>query len=97
MSCAVGMKYANNMSTYIITVIGIIGSFYFLIKATKDLMIGPAYAIFVGSGSLGTIIIDIFVFNAFNADFSFIKIIFILLLVTRIIGLTITSHKGCNS
>ena len=59
----VGLKYAHNFWTWTITAIAIYISFYGLIKAGEKLPVGTAYAVFVGLGTAGTVLVDIFVFK----------------------------------
>ena len=60
--------------------------FHFLTKACEALPTGTVYAIFAGIGTLGTSLMDVFLFNeAINLG----KIIFIIILVAGVAGLKI--------
>jgi quaternary ammonium compound-resistance protein SugE len=60
-----------------------------LIKATQELPIGTAYAVWTGIGAVGTVIIGIFFFKE-PADFW--RLFFITTLIASIIGLKVVSH-----
>lgn len=69
----------------------IIGSFilidfHYLTKACERLPTGTVYAVFAGIGSVGTVLMDFFVFNG---SLSFGKLFFIGLLVIGVIGLNL--------
>lgn len=88
---ATALKYSNGFTRFypsIITVLGMIISFYFLSIATKILPMGTAYAIWTGIGALGSIIIGILLFKE---PCNLTRIFFLLLILIGIIGLKITS------
>jgi quaternary ammonium compound-resistance protein SugE len=60
-----------------------------LIKATQELPIGTAYAVWTGIGAVGTVLIGIFVFKE---PATFWRIFFIFTLIGSIIGLKAVSH-----
>lgn len=60
-----------------------------LIKATQNLPIGTAYAVWTGIGAVGTVLIEIIVFKE---PASFLRLLFITTLVGSIIGLKIVSQ-----
>ncbi len=88
---AVGLKYSHGFTKLypsLLTIGGMIVSFYFLSLATKSLPLGTAYAIWTGIGALGTVILGIFLFNEpVNAP----RIVFLGLILTGILGLKLTS------
>lgn len=61
-----------------------IGSFYLLILAGRNLPIGTVYAVFVGIGTAGTVLLD---FIIFGEPFSLAKVLLIGLMLVGIIGL----------
>lgn len=81
---ATGLK-ANSLS--LLTLVAIILSFDLLIRATKTIPIGTSYAVFTGIGTIGTILVDLIIFNE---PLKMIKILLILLLAVFIIGLKFT-------
>lgn len=65
-SWAVGLKFTHGFTQLIpsiLTVIGMIASFYFLALALKNLPLGTAYAIWTGIGTVGTVILGIILFK----------------------------------
>lgn len=85
-----GLKYANLPWEWGITVFGLVGSTYFLITAGNTLPVGTAYSVFVGLGSVGTILIELLVFNVVP---SLLQVIFIAMLVAGIIGLKLLNEQ----
>ena len=89
---AVGLKYTEGFTKLwpsVITIIGMILSFYFLSAAVKTIPIGTAYAIWTGIGAVGTAIFGMILFGESK---EFIRLIFIFLIVIGIIGLKIFSN-----
>ena len=64
-------------------------SMLLLIKVTKTLPVGTAYAIWTGIGAAGTVLIGIFFFNE---PASVGRLFFIFTLICSIIGLKLVSH-----
>lgn len=86
----IGLKHANNWYEWLGTFIAIIISFYLMIKAGEDIPVGTVYAVFVGLGTTGTIVIDTFVFSE---PMTPLKLLFILILLIGVIGLKLVSGK----
>lgn len=89
---ALGLKYSDGFSRLgpsAITILGMIISFYLLAVAVKSLPIGTAYAIWTGIGAVGTVLWGIFFLGE---SVSVTRIIFLLLIVTGILGLKITAE-----
>jgi quaternary ammonium compound-resistance protein SugE len=88
---AMGLKYSHGFTKLypsLITLGGMVISFYLLSLATKTLPIGTAYAIWTGIGALGAVLLGIFLFNEpVNA----LRIVFLCLLLAGILGLKLTS------
>ena len=90
----IGLKQMNNHKNVLWTIIfyiSILTSFYFLQQALKSIPIGTAYAIYTSIGAIGTVIIGM-VF--FKEPATFLRIGFILLIVTGVVGLKFTSHHS---
>jgi quaternary ammonium compound-resistance protein SugE len=88
---AVGIKYTNGFTRLyptIITVIGMVISFYFLSLAIKQLPMGTAYAVWTGIGAVGTVLLGILLFQE---PHNFLRILFLGMIVFGIIGLKFTS------
>lgn len=64
-------------------------SMLLLVKVTKELPIGTAYAVWTGIGAVGSVIIGIFVFDE---PATFWRIFFIFTLIASIIGLKFVSN-----
>jgi quaternary ammonium compound-resistance protein SugE len=60
-----------------------------LIKATQNLPIGTAYAVWTGIGAVGTVLIGIFIFKE---PATFWRVFFIVTLIGSIIGLKAVSN-----
>ena len=74
----------------ILTAVGMAISIWFLSLALKTIPLGTAYAVWTGIGILGTVIFgSIFL----KEPVDILKIIFILLIVTGVIGLKLCSVK----
>jgi len=65
-------------------------SMFLLYKATQELPIGTAYAVWTGIGAVGTVLVGIFIFKE---PATFWRIFFIITLIASIIGLKfVSSH-----
>lgn len=88
---AIGLKYTDGFTRPIPSVLtgsAIIFSMVFLALAMKQIPVGTAYAIWVGIGAFGTVILSIYLFNESR---ELLRLFFLFLLVTSIIGLKFTS------
>lgn len=88
---AIGLKYTQGFTRplpSIITIAGMIVSFYFLSLATKTLPIGTAYTVWTGIGAVGAITLGVILFKE---PFDLPRILFMLLIVTGILGLRFVS------
>ena len=72
----------------IVTVAGMLASFYFLSQAMKTLPLGTAYAIWTGIGAVGSVLVAILVFKE---PVTAARMVFTVLLLTGIIGIKLTS------
>ena len=89
---AVGFKYSEGFTKLVpsvLTVIGMIASFYFLSLALKELPLGTAYAIWTGIGTIGTVILGVFLFKE---PIDFVRLVCIGFIVAGIIGLKLVSQ-----
>ena len=64
-------------------------SMFLLYKATQELPIGTAYAVWTGIGAVGTVLVGIFVFKE---PATFWRLFFIVTLIGSIIGLKFVSN-----
>ena len=87
----IGLKQMDNHKNIVWTIIfyvSIITSFYFLQLALKEIPIGTAYVIYTSIGAIGTVLIGMLFFKE---PTSLLRIGFILLIITGVIGLKVTS------
>lgn len=88
---AIGLKYTEGFTKLgpsIFTLATLAGSMYLLAKATQVLSIGTAYGVWVGVGALGAAIFGIYLFKE---PASPLRIFFLILLLTSIVGLKVTA------
>ena len=72
----------------VLTLIGLALSFLFLSQATRVLPLGTAYAIWTGIGAVGAVVVGIVIFKE---PVTALRMVFVVLLLTGIIGLKATS------
>jgi paired small multidrug resistance pump len=94
----IGLAHAYDFWTWTGTIIALVVSNYLMITAGQVLPAGTVYAVFVGLGTVGTVISEILFFDE---PFKWAKVLFILLLLIGVIGLKlVTDHnteKGVES
>ena len=91
-SWAIGLKFTHGFSCIIpsvLTVMGMVASFYFLALALKHLPLGTAYAIWTGIGTVGTVVFGIVLFKE---PVSAMRLICIALIIGGISGLKLLTH-----
>jgi len=89
---AVGLKMTHGFSKLlpsVITVAGMVASFFFLSIALKKLSLSLAYAIWTGIGTAGTVLFGIFYFHE---PTSMAHLICVAMIICGIIGLRILTH-----
>ena len=87
---AIGLKYSanfTNLRASCITVIAMVLSVAFLAKAMNGIPLGTAYAVWVGIGAAGTIIMGMILFQD---PITPPRVFFLCLLIGAIIGLKMT-------
>lgn len=88
---AVGLKYTDGFTKLIpslFTIVAMLVSFWLLSLSLKTLPLGTAYAVWVGIGTIGTVIAGIMLFGD---SINIIRIISILFIILGIIGLKFTT------
>lgn len=88
---ALGLKYTEGFTKPVPTVLtlGVMAiSILFLALAVKQLPLGTAYAIWTGIGTLGTVVLGIWLFNEPS---DLLRLLCIGLIIAGIIGLKIVS------
>jgi paired small multidrug resistance pump len=83
-----GLKHANNYLEWGLTIVAIVISFCLLTYASRSLPIGTLYAVFAGIGTAGTVVVEMLVFGE---PFNIYKILFIVTLLSGVIGLKVLS------
>ncbi len=90
-SWAVGLKYSDGftqLKASIFTVITMILSYIFLALGVKQIPVGTAYAVWTGIGAVGVAVYGMIYFNESK---EVLRILFILLIISGVIGLRLTS------
>ena len=88
---ASGLKYADSLLDWSITIILIAVSFILLIRSYKVIPVAAAYTVFVGIGTVGTY----FVGMILGESFSIGQIFFLIILLAGIIGMkTFTKNNN---
>lgn len=89
---SIGLKYTNGFTNpvpSILTILAIIVSMVLLAKAAQTIPIGTAYPIWVGIGALGAAIGGVILFKE---EVTVMRIVFLTMLVSSIIGLKMFSR-----
>jgi len=86
----IGLKHADSVLEWGGTLIAIIISFYLMVMAGRDLAAGTVYAVFVGLGTVGTVLAEIILFDA---PVSSAKLALITLLLSGVINLKMLSNE----
>ena len=87
----IGLAHADSFWTWTGTIVALILSNYLMITAAQVLPAGTVYAVFVGLGTVGTVISEILFFGE---PFRWEKILLIFLLLIGVIGLKlVTDHQ----
>lgn len=87
---AVGLKYTQGFTRplpSILTAMAIAASMFLLSLAAKSIPIGTAYAIWVGIGTVGAVILGIILFDEPR---NMPRLFFVALLIVALIGLKLT-------
>ncbi|CUJ77082.1 Quaternary ammonium compound-resistance protein sugE [Achromobacter xylosoxidans] len=88
---AVGLKYTHGFTRLmpsLVTVGGMLISFWLLALAMKTLPLGTAYAVWVGIGTVGAFVAGIILFGE---SISWLRIASVTLIVVGLIGLKLSS------
>ncbi|WP_313624173.1 quaternary ammonium compound efflux SMR transporter SugE [Achromobacter sp.] len=88
---AVGLKYTNGFTRLgpsVVTVVGMIISFWLLALAMKTLPLGTAYAVWVGIGTIGAFVAGIVLFGE---SASWLRIASVAFIVLGLVGLKLSS------
>ena len=94
---AIGLKYTEGWTRLwpsVGTLAAMVVSFWCLSQSLKSIPIGTGYAIWTGIGAIGTLIAGIVLFKE---PVTWLRILFILMIVTGIIGINLTATGGLLS
>lgn len=89
---AIGLKHTDGFTKFVpsvLTVVGIVASMYLLALAARTVPIGTAYAVWVGIGTFGAIILGMLCLGEL---INVARLFFLVLLLVAIIGLKSTAH-----
>ncbi|BAQ10695.1 DMT superfamily drug/metabolite transporter [Bacillus sp. OxB-1] len=87
----IGLRYSDSVLEWSLTIIAIVFSFYFIIKACEKLPSGTVYAVFTGSGAAAIFLIDAVYFQS---DFSWIQAACVGLIILGVVGLKMADSGG---
>lgn len=88
---AIGLKLSCGFTNFwisVLTVTGMIASFYFLALSLKNIPLGTAYAVWTGIGTIGTVILGILLFKE---PLTALRVICIIFIISGITGLKLLS------
>ena len=88
---AIGLKYSEGFTRFwpsVWTLVAMVASMVLLAIAMKSLPVGTAYAVWVGVGAVGTVVLGIVLFNE-SADFW--RMASVGLIVAGIVGLKLAT------
>jgi paired small multidrug resistance pump len=86
-----GFNKAHNWWQWAIVISIIFMDFHILPKACKTIPTGTVYAIFSGAGTVGTVLMDIFLFGR---AFSTGELLFVVLIIFGVIGLNLADNQN---
>jgi quaternary ammonium compound-resistance protein SugE len=89
---AIGLKYTAGFTKFwpsVLTIIAIVISMFMLSIAAKTLPIGTAYAVWVGIGAAGAVVLGIVLLGE---PINFGRIFFLIMLLVAIAGLKLTTE-----
>jgi paired small multidrug resistance pump len=85
-----GLAHADTWYWWVLTVVGLIGSFYFILLADRVLPVGTVYAVFVGLGTVGAVSTGTWLFDE---PLPLSKILLVLLLLVGVVGLKMVTEE----
>ncbi|PXX88700.1 quaternary ammonium compound-resistance protein SugE [Halomonas heilongjiangensis] len=88
---ALGLKASEGFSRplpSLFTIVAMVGSFYLLAQAMKVLPVGTAYAIWVGIGAVGTVLLGILIHGDSASP---LRLISLVLILAGLVGLKLAA------
>ena len=86
-----GLAHSTTIWQWIATIISVTISYGLFTLAAKNLPVGTLYAVYTGLGTVGTILVGIWLFNEFIYP---LKAFLMMTLLIGIIGLKLVEAKG---
>ena len=89
---AIGLKYTQGFTKplpSVLTILGIVASMYLLAVAARTLPIGTAYAVWVGIGTFGAVVLGM---TLLGEPATPLRLFFLALLMVSIVGLKVSAH-----
>jgi quaternary ammonium compound-resistance protein SugE len=89
---AIGLKYTDGFTKpwpSVLTILGIAASMLLLAVAARSIPIGTAYAVWVGVGAAGAVVLGILLFGE---PATATRLCFLALLIAAVVGLTASNH-----
>lgn len=86
----IGLKSSQSLWEWAGTILLIVLSFFFVIKACERLPAGTVYAVFTGSGAAVLVGVE---FVVYDSPFSVAKLFFVCLIMTGVIGIKLTTKE----
>jgi quaternary ammonium compound-resistance protein SugE len=89
---AIGLKYTEGFTRpvpSVLTGLAIVASMYLLSVAARTLPIGTAYAVWVGIGAAGAVVLGMVLFDEPRNP---ARLLFLVMLLASIVGLKFTAH-----
>ncbi len=91
---AIGLKYTEGFTRLwpsVFTIVFMLGSFFLLAQAMKQLPVGTAYAVWTGIGAVGTAIIGMWLFGEPR---TVLRILCLVMIVAGVAGLKLLSKTS---
>ena len=91
---AIGLKYTQGFTRpvpSILTALAIAASMFLLALAARTIPIGTAYAVWVGIGAVGAVVLGMILFDE-PRDLA--RLLFVGLLIVSLVGLKLTTRTG---
>ncbi|TLS53680.1 multidrug efflux SMR transporter [Paenibacillus antri] len=86
-----GFKHATDVWTWAATVVSLIVSFALIISASAKLPVGTVYAVFTGLGTVGTVVVEMVMFDEPARP---LKLVLIAILLAGVIGLKVIGGES---
>jgi quaternary ammonium compound-resistance protein SugE len=88
---ALGLKASEGFSRplpSLLTIVAMVGSFYLLAQAMRELPVGTAYAVWVGIGAVGTVMLGILIYGDSASP---LRLVSLVLILAGLVGLKLAA------